>query len=83
MSGNFQNRSCVKIVGRFKNPSGKPFTLYSRDEKKNPDNVWYWMNYFRDYVTVGKWKGKVQEYAIFRLVNGQIEGDPLAKNEGL
>jgi hypothetical protein len=79
----FGIKSCVKIVGRFKQPDGKPFTLYSRDEKKHPGNVYYWMNYFETYVTTGKWKGKVKEYAIYRLVNGKIEGDPLVKDRGL
>lgn len=79
----FGIKSCVKIVGRFKNPDGKPFTMYSRDEKKNPNNVWYWRDYFEHYVTKGKWKGKVKEYAIYKLTNGKEDGDPLVKDRGL
>lgn len=75
----WRKEACIVMYVTFKN-NPRPSTFYSRDmyQQKFAGNIQYWLEHF-DRLINFKWEGKVKEYVIYVLENGQRSGDPIVK----
>lgn len=75
----FGTNAAAVIRGRWWNPEDEAFTRYSKNGLKD----FYskdWAMDLLNKILHGCWKGKIKEYAIYRINNGVQEETPVYKN---
>jgi len=75
----FGNKAAAVIRGRWWNPEDQPFTRYSKNNSENFHKK-DWALDLLNKILHGCWKGKIKEYAIYRIENGIQEATPIYKN---